>query len=122
MNIKKAKSEIEDYLINSGESVDEWSVERMAEIVAADYPEATSIDDIDPDDFTGLMEEWCGKVANEVGKPIDFEAACAYMDDELREAVCDEGLDNQGFIDRYNELHREKYGDDFEPYKRNGQW
>ena len=122
MNVAKAKSEIEDYLINSGERVDEWSVERMAEIVATDYPEAASIDDIDPDDFTGLMEEWGGKVANEVGKPIDFEAACALMDDELREAVCDEGLDNQGFIDRYNELHREKYGEDFEPYKRNGQW
>ena len=122
MNVTKAKSEIEDYLINSGESVDEWSVERMAEIVAADYPEAASIDDIDSDDFTGLMEEWGGKVANEVGEPIDFEAACSLMDDELRETVCDEGLGNQGFIDRYNELHRERYGDDFEPYKRNGQW
>ena len=122
MNVTKAKGEIEDYLINSGESVDEWSVERMAEIVAADYPEAASIDDIDPDDFTDLMEEWGGKVANEVGEPIDFEAACALMDDDIREAVCDEGLDNQSFIDRYNELHREKYGDDFEPYKRNGQW
>lgn len=73
MNITKAKSEIDDYLINSGESVDEWSVERMAEIVAADYPEAASIDDIDPDDFTSFMEEWGGKVANEVGKPIDLE-------------------------------------------------
>lgn len=122
MNVTKAKSEIEDYLINCGESIEEWSVQRIAEVISSGYPEASSIDDIDPDDFTELMQEWDGKVANEVGDPIDFEAACALMDGELREAVCSEGLDSQSFIERYAELHLKKYGQEFEPLKRNGQW
>lgn len=43
-----------------------------------------------------------------------LEIAAALMDDEIRETVHAEGItDPQEFIDRYCEMHREKYGEEF---------
>ena len=52
------------------------------------------------------------------GQDIDFEAAVNIMDDELREQVNAElaPCTNQEFFERYEELHEEKFGEEFAPY------
>lgn len=71
-------------------------------------------------------------VANENFETVDFDACVALMDDELREEAhrttvlnADyERISNseQYFFDLYCGLHRRKYGEEFEPNKRNGVW
>lgn len=44
---------------------------------------------------------------------VDFESCVNLMDDEIREELHSEGIDNeQEFIDRYVERHAEKYNGD----------
>lgn len=78
-----------------------------------------------PADMTpeSYMEIWNSLVAEQIeqaevetddGDYVRFNAAVALMDDEIRETVHAEGItDPQKFFDRYCELHREKYGEDF---------
>lgn len=71
-------------------------------------------------------------VANENFETVDFDACVALMDDELREEAhrttvlnADyERISNseQYFFDLYCGLHCRKYGEEFEPNKRNGVW
>jgi len=55
------------------------------------------------------------------GRTKRFDAMVNVMDDEIRErlhmelAPCSE----QEFLDAYAKAHREKYGSEFEPTKRN---
>ena len=52
------------------------------------------------------------------GREIEFEAVVPYMDAEIAERLHGEGIeDEQEFIERYAELHAEKFGgEDFAPY------
>ncbi|MDL2216050.1 hypothetical protein LJB77_03235 [Ruminococcaceae bacterium OttesenSCG-928-N02] len=65
-----------------------------------------------------------GKVKNEHGQELQFEAAVNIMDDDIREALHMElaPCEEQEFFDAYCAKHIEKYGEDFEPNKHNGQW
>lgn len=48
------------------------------------------------------------------GYTTTIDAAAALMDDEIREAIHAEGItDPQEFINRYCELHYERYGENF---------
>lgn len=48
------------------------------------------------------------------GQPCHFDAAVNLMDDELREKLHAEGIeDAQVFLDAYCKLHAEKYGEQF---------
>ena len=62
------------------------------------------------------------EVCNEAGKWIDFAAAVNLMDNDLREQVYSQGLDDGEFFKVYCKLHREKYGEEFEPNKANPVW
>ena len=56
------------------------------------------------------------------GRAIDYEAAVNLMDDDLREELHAEGIDNdQEFLERYAKLHSERFGEDFAPYT-GGEW
>jgi hypothetical protein len=49
------------------------------------------------------------------GNTIDFEAAVMMMDDEIREELHAQGIeDEQEFYNAYCDKHYEKYGEDFE--------
>lgn len=55
------------------------------------------------------------KIINQYSKEIPFNTAVQFMDDELREtihSIADE-MSEQEFFDRYSELHREKFGEEF---------
>lgn len=64
------------------------------------------------------------KVTNEEGNAIDFEAAVNIMDDEIREELATDisPCSDQKFFDAYCKRHAEKFGEEFEPNKANGQW
>lgn len=48
------------------------------------------------------------------GYPVNFDACVALMDDDIREKLHAEGLENeQDFLDRYVALHAAKYGEKF---------
>ena len=67
-----------------------------------------------PQDYTDAWNELL-EVQTDDGTWIRFKAAVALMDDEIRETVHAEQIeDAQEFFDRYCELHLEKYGEDFE--------
>ena len=63
-------------------------------------------------------------VTNEWGKEIDFEAAVEIMDDDIREELSDimAPCSDQSFFFAYCTWHRSKFGEEFEPNKKNGQW
>ena len=50
------------------------------------------------------------------GYMVDFDVCANLMDDEIREELAAEGIeDEQEFIDRYVEMHADKYnGEQFE--------
>ena len=52
------------------------------------------------------------------GEQVSFEAVVNLMDDELREQVHEElaPCTEQEFVERYAELHEERYGEGFAPY------
>ena len=64
------------------------------------------------------------KVINEYGKELDFEAAVNIMDDAIREDVNFDmaPCSDQEFFDEYCKRHAEKFGEEFEPNKRNPCW
>ena len=63
------------------------------------------------------------KVINTNGHEIDFEAAVQMMDDEIREALADEGFESeQEFFAAYEKAHAEKYGTEWELSKANPVW
>lgn len=46
---------------------------------------------------------------------VYYDACIALMDDEIREELHGEGIeDEQEFLDRYAELHEQKYGETFD--------
>lgn len=60
-------------------------------------------------------------VINMNGTEIDFDAAVSLMDNELREALCNERWfdSDQEFFTAYEKAHAEKYGDAWELSKAN---
>ena len=56
MNLNDFKNAIEDYIINGGQNPEDWDVCGAAIQLRDEYPNAESIDDIDPDDFTDAIE------------------------------------------------------------------
>lgn len=56
MNLNDFQNEISDYLTNCGQNPEDWDVLRAAIQLRDEYPNAESIDDIDPDDFTDALE------------------------------------------------------------------
>jgi len=65
------------------------------------------------------------RVVDAKGNEIDFEAAVALMDDDIREDLhfnYEAGFDNpQAFLEEYARRHQEKYGEPFAPWD-GGQW
>lgn len=56
MNLSDFQNAINDYLTNCGQNPEDWDVCGAAIQLRDEYPSAESIDDIDPDDFTGALE------------------------------------------------------------------
>lgn len=49
------------------------------------------------------------------GSTYDFDAAVNMMDNDIRESIHAEGIeDEQGFIDAYCKAHEDKFGESFE--------
>lgn len=59
------------------------------------------------------------KVINMNGTEINYEAAIALMDDEIRESICGTVDSEQEFFSAYEKEHAEKYGEDWELSKEN---
>lgn len=56
------------------------------------------------------------------GKEIDFDAAVMLMDDDLREELHAEGIENeQEFLERYAAAHQKRFSEEFAPYT-GGNW
>lgn len=56
MYLPDFKNAIEDYLINSGQNLDDWSIEEAAREMRDKY-DVESIDDIDYDDFITILQK-----------------------------------------------------------------
>lgn len=56
MNLNDFQNEINNYLTNCGQNPENWDVLGAATQLRDEYPNAESIDDIDPDDFTDALE------------------------------------------------------------------
>lgn len=77
-----------------GEVVDEWFIEETA---APAFPPVT--------------------VMNSRGCEVDFDAAVNTMDDEIREDLNSQGIDDpQEFFNAYADAHEEKFGEEWAPY------
>ena len=62
-------------------------------------------------------------VKNRANKEIDFEAAVALMDDDIREQLALEGYETeQEFFQAYEIAHALKYGEEWELSKANPVW
>lgn len=107
--------QLSDYMVNCGQNAEEWALADMAAELDADG--ISDIDDMDPDDFTDFLVKWDGKVTDTYGTPIDYAAAVAAMDDDLREELHAEGVETrQGFLELYAAAHAERFGEEFAPY------
>ena len=53
------------------------------------------------------------KVINMNGTEINYEAAVAMMDDEIRESICGTVDTEQEFFSAYEKAHIEKYGEEW---------
>lgn len=62
------------------------------------------------------------KVINASGKEIDFEAAVALMDDDLRETIAGTVDTDQEFFTAYEKAHETKFGESWELSKANPTW
>ena len=62
------------------------------------------------------------KVINANGKKIDFDAATALMDDDLRETIAGTVDTEQEFFTAYEKAHEAKFGKPWEPSKANPTW
>ena len=56
MNLNDFQNAINDYLTNCGQNPEGWDVCGAAIQLRDEYPNAESIDDIDPDDFNDAIE------------------------------------------------------------------
>lgn len=62
-------------------------------------------------------------ITNAAGRQIDFKAASFLMDDAISATMAwGDGLTEQEYFDRYCDKHREKFGQEFEPNKKNPVW
>lgn len=59
------------------------------------------------------------KVINMSGTEINYEAAVAMMDDEIRESICGTVDSEQEFFTAYEKAHAEKYVEEWEFSKEN---
>jgi hypothetical protein len=68
------------------------------------------------------LEEW-ENVLDENGDPVNYEAAVALMDDDLREELHRKmsPCSNQKFFDEYAKAHKKRFGEDFAPAV-DGEW
>lgn len=110
-----------------GEHAGDWDVDAVVREVMG--MGAGSIDDLDPDEWTEILQRHdgegpgAGKVFDDAGWPIDFGAAVELMDDGLREEIhmrmapCSD----QRFMDAYAAEHERRFGEGFPPYC-NGEW
>jgi hypothetical protein len=62
------------------------------------------------------------KVINASGKEIDFDAAAALMDDDLREAIAGTVDTEQKFLTAYEKAHEAKFGEPWELSKADPTW
>ena len=62
------------------------------------------------------------KVINTNGKEVDFDAAVALMDDDLREAIAGTVDTYQEFFAAYEKAHEAKFGEPWELSKANPVW
>jgi len=63
------------------------------------------------------------EVKTSYGEKIDYESAVNLMDFDLAEQVHADGdQDPQAFYNNYCAAHFQKFGEEFEPNKINGQW
>jgi len=62
------------------------------------------------------------KVINANGKKIDFDAATALMDDDLRETIAGTVDTEQEFFTAYEKAHEKKFGEPWELSKANPTW
>lgn len=59
---------------------------------------------------------------NSTGQTIDLDAAAQIMDNDIRETLAAEGIDDPTeFLRRYAEAHKAKFGEEFAPYA-GGAW
>lgn len=56
MNLNDFKNAIEDYIINSGQNLEDWDVEEAAREMRDKY-DVESIDDVDYDDFITIIQK-----------------------------------------------------------------
>lgn len=56
MNLNDFQNAINDYLTNSDQNPEDWDVWGAAIQLRDEYPNAESIDDIDPDDFNDALK------------------------------------------------------------------
>ena len=63
-------------------------------------------------------------VTNTNGKAIDFEASIEHMDDEIRDAIANYGVEmtEQQFFSEYESIHADKFGEEWELSKANPVW
>ena len=61
-------------------------------------------------------------VKNIHGTEIDYNAAVALMDADIRERICGTVDTDQEFFDAYCKAHEEEFGEEFELAKENPCW
>jgi hypothetical protein len=62
-------------------------------------------------------------ITNAAGRNIDFDAAAVLMDKEITDQIDRIGSDGeQDFFDNYCALHLARFGEEFEPNKKNPVW
>lgn len=57
MNLNDFKNAIKDYIINSGQNLNDWDVDEAAREMRDTFTEAESIDDVDPDEFITMLQK-----------------------------------------------------------------
>lgn len=116
MGKRDIAEQLRDYMTNCGQDAGKWAIDAMAEEI--DRSGVASIDDMDPDDFSDVLREWDGKVADYRGVPVDFEAAMHVADPELCEELNDrEWGSDQEYFEAYAEAHAARHGgEEFAPY------
>lgn len=55
MNLNDFRDAIEDYIINSGQNLNDWDVDGAAREMCDKY-DVESIDDVDQDEFTEILQ------------------------------------------------------------------
>lgn len=96
------------------EHFDEWGVTYSTALIDdAEVFRLADEWDIPVEDLFLQVEE-APETVTVNGTETTMEIAAMLMDDDIREALHAEGIaDPQEFINRYCELHREKYDEDF---------